>query len=198
MGDSAFSGRTNRNKRARRKPVAGADYAEGRKFTWHGFCSTTKSIKVLENPLFCGKTGRVAPFASPPADSPLQSAAESPLPPLLQTLSGLSAPLTLGGGAAGLRRSRAGRPRTFFIIALTQGQARDITRYSLLSDEDEVLLPPGCMFRVPHRAERHTGRRGLACALDVSKYEHCAYFESKHAACVLKKQKSKHAGRRVL
>ena len=46
--------------RTARKPVAGADYAEGRKFTWHGFCSTTKSIKVLENPLFCGKTGRVA------------------------------------------------------------------------------------------------------------------------------------------
>ena len=39
--------------------IAGADYVEGRKFTWHGFCSTTKSIKVLENPLFCGKTGRV-------------------------------------------------------------------------------------------------------------------------------------------
>ena len=38
--------------------------------------------------------------------------------------------------------------RTIFQIALTQGQARDITRYSLISAEDEVLLPPGCRFRV--------------------------------------------------
>ena len=27
-------------------------------------------------------------------------------------------------------------------------QARDITRYSLIGSEDEVLLPPGCRFRV--------------------------------------------------
>jgi len=38
--------------------------------------------------------------------------------------------------------------RTFFIIKLTQNQAREITRYSLLPGEDEVLLPPGCQFRV--------------------------------------------------
>ena len=73
-----------------------ADYVEGREFTWHGFCSATKSIKVLESPMFCGQTG----------------------------------------------------PRTFFIINLTQGQARDITRYSMMPGEDEVLLPPGCTFRV--------------------------------------------------
>ena len=72
------------------------EYTEGRRFTWHGFCSTTKSIKVLEYEEFCGQTG----------------------------------------------------PRTFFIIALTQGQARDISRYSLVPSEDEVLLPPGCTFRV--------------------------------------------------
>ena len=69
----------------------------------------------------------------------------------------------------------AGRPRTFFIIALTQGQARDITRYSLLSDEDEVLLPPGCMFRVPCRTSRYNFMgRGLAC-YERFKYEHCAF-----------------------
>ena len=27
-------------------------------------------------------------------------------------------------------------------------QARDITRYSLIGSEDEVLLPPGCRFKV--------------------------------------------------
>eukprot|EP01046_Picozoa_sp_COSAG06_P044397 COSAG06_NODE_5975_length_3174_cov_8.128130_3_plen_350_part_00 len=73
-----------------------ADYPEGREFTWYGFCSTTKSIKVLENEQFCGTTGA----------------------------------------------------RTIFTIALTQGQARDITRYSLVGAEDEVLLPPGCRFVV--------------------------------------------------
>ena len=73
-----------------------ADYLKGREFTWHSFCSTTKTIEVLQSPMFCGKTG----------------------------------------------------PRTFFIINLTQGQARDITRYSVVPCEDEVLLPPGCTFRV--------------------------------------------------
>ena len=38
--------------------------------------------------------------------------------------------------------------RTIFAIRLTQSQARDITRYSLVQAEDEVLLPPGCRFRV--------------------------------------------------
>jgi hypothetical protein len=38
--------------------------------------------------------------------------------------------------------------RTFFIIKLTQGQARDITHYSLMPTESEVLLPPGCCFDV--------------------------------------------------
>jgi hypothetical protein len=38
--------------------------------------------------------------------------------------------------------------RTIFTIFLTQGQARDITRYSLVSSEGEVLLPPGSRFRV--------------------------------------------------
>ena len=38
--------------------------------------------------------------------------------------------------------------RTIFAIKLTQGQAREITRYSLVASEDEVLLPPGCRFQV--------------------------------------------------
>ena len=38
--------------------------------------------------------------------------------------------------------------RTIFAIKLTQGQAREITRYSLVASEDEVLLPPGCRFEV--------------------------------------------------
>lgn len=38
-------------------------------------------------------------------------------------------------------------PRTIFAIRLTQGQARDISRYSMLPDENEVLLPPGCRFK---------------------------------------------------
>eukprot|EP01047_Picozoa_sp_COSAG01_P071427 COSAG01_NODE_11080_length_2011_cov_2.835774_1_plen_490_part_10 len=73
-----------------------ADYPKGREFTWHGFSSTTKTIDVLSNPMFCGDTGT----------------------------------------------------RTIFAIRLTQGQARDITRYSLMPAEAEVLLPPGCRFRV--------------------------------------------------
>eukprot|EP01045_Picozoa_sp_COSAG04_P035054 COSAG04_NODE_7932_length_1045_cov_0.902748_1_plen_86_part_10 len=47
--------------------------------------------------------------------------------------------------------------RTIFQIALTQGQARDITRYSLISAEDEVLLPPGCRFRVEGRLDAGSG-----------------------------------------
>lgn len=39
-------------------------------------------------------------------------------------------------------------PRTIFMITLTQGQAREITRYSLHASEDEVLLPPGSTFTV--------------------------------------------------
>ena len=73
-----------------------SDYPAGRKVTWHGFCSTTKSAQVLSNPQFCGESGK----------------------------------------------------RTIFAIALTQGQAREITRYSLIAAEDEVLLPPGCRFEV--------------------------------------------------
>ena len=72
------------------------DYAKGREVTWHGFVSTTKSMEVLENPMFCGREG----------------------------------------------------DRTIFSITLTQGQARDITRYSMIEAEDEVLLPPGCKFKV--------------------------------------------------
>ena len=34
------------------------DYQKGREFTWHGFCSTTKSIEVLSNSLFCGDKGK--------------------------------------------------------------------------------------------------------------------------------------------
>ena len=73
-----------------------SDYPKGRKVTWHGFCSTTKSAEVLSNPMFCGQSGK----------------------------------------------------RTIFAIKLTQGQAREITRYSLVASEDEVLLPPGCRFEV--------------------------------------------------
>ena len=73
-----------------------AEYPLGREVVWHGFCSTTKSIGVLSNPMFCGKVGK----------------------------------------------------RTIFQITLTQGQAREITRYSLVAAEDEVLLPPGCRFKV--------------------------------------------------
>eukprot|EP01043_Picozoa_sp_COSAG02_P043247 COSAG02_NODE_3752_length_6284_cov_8.897171_4_plen_1014_part_00 len=72
------------------------DYPKGREFVWHGFCSTTKSMEVLSNPMFCGDAGK----------------------------------------------------RTIFQIQLTQGQAREITRYSLVQAEDEVLLPPGCKFKV--------------------------------------------------
>ena len=34
------------------------DYQKGREFTWHGFCSTTKSIEVLNNSMFCGSSGK--------------------------------------------------------------------------------------------------------------------------------------------
>ena len=78
------------------KADLGKDYPKGREVVWHGFCSTTKSMEVLSNPLFCGDIGK----------------------------------------------------RTIFQIQLTQGQAREITRYSLVQAEDEVLLPPGCKFKV--------------------------------------------------
>jgi hypothetical protein len=71
-------------------------YPTGRKVTWHGFCSTTKSAAVLQNPQFFGKQGK----------------------------------------------------RTIFAIQLTQSQGREITRYSLMPKEDEILLPPGCRFEV--------------------------------------------------
>ena len=35
-----------------------ADYVEGRELTWYGFCSTTKSMAVLSNPMFCGDAGK--------------------------------------------------------------------------------------------------------------------------------------------
>eukprot|EP00930_Biecheleria_cincta_P075792 TRINITY_DN62995_c0_g1_i1.p1 TRINITY_DN62995_c0_g1~~TRINITY_DN62995_c0_g1_i1.p1 ORF type:complete len:320 (+),score=56.53 TRINITY_DN62995_c0_g1_i1:219-1178(+) len=74
-----------------------SEYPSGREFVWHGFCSCTKSIEVLEKTQFCGSDG----------------------------------------------------PRTIFVVKLTQGQARDITRYSLFGDdEDEILMPPGCRFKV--------------------------------------------------
>ena len=38
--------------------------------------------------------------------------------------------------------------RTIFAIKLTQRQGRDITKYSLVGSEAEVLLPPGCRFSV--------------------------------------------------
>jgi hypothetical protein len=50
-----------------------------------------------------------------------------------------------------------GGARTIFVIALTQGQAREITRYSLNAHEDEVLLPPGCRFRVMDTAPMDDG-----------------------------------------
>ena len=68
-----------------------AEYPEGRVFSWHGLCSTTKRLVVLRNPMFCGDSGK----------------------------------------------------RTIFAIKLTQGQAREITRYSLVAEEVEILLPPG-------------------------------------------------------
>ena len=37
-------------------------YPEGRELTWHGFCSTTKSIRVLEQELFCGVVGKRTQF----------------------------------------------------------------------------------------------------------------------------------------
>ena len=40
-----------------------ADYLEGREFTWYGFCSTTKSMQVLSNPMFCGDSGKRTIFA---------------------------------------------------------------------------------------------------------------------------------------
>lgn len=73
-----------------------AKYPKGRRFTWHGFISCTKSINVLSTAQFCGDSG----------------------------------------------------PRTIFSIELSQGQARDISPYSVLSKEDEILLPPGSTFQV--------------------------------------------------
>jgi hypothetical protein len=39
-------------------------------------------------------------------------------------------------------------PRTLLQLQLTQGDARDIRRFSLFPDESEVLLPPNTMFEV--------------------------------------------------
>lgn len=38
--------------------------------------------------------------------------------------------------------------RTIFAVELTQLQAREISRYSIMGSEEEVLLPPGCRFEV--------------------------------------------------
>ena len=38
--------------------------------------------------------------------------------------------------------------RTIFSIKLTQGQAGDITRYSRVQADGEVVLPPRCRFQV--------------------------------------------------
>jgi hypothetical protein len=40
-----------------------ADYVKGREFTWHGFCSTTKSLEVLSNPMFLGTSGKRTIFS---------------------------------------------------------------------------------------------------------------------------------------
>ena len=40
-----------------------AHYPEGREVTWYGFCSTTKSMQVLSNPMFCGDSGKRTIFA---------------------------------------------------------------------------------------------------------------------------------------
>jgi hypothetical protein len=37
-------------------------------------------------------------------------------------------------------------PRTVFTIQLTTGRARDISKFSLIPMEQEVLLPPNCRF----------------------------------------------------
>ena len=50
--------------------------------------------------------------------------------------------------------------RTIFAIKLTQGQAREITRYSLVASEDEVLLPPFVLYEAEqaHLAAAHRKR----------------------------------------
>ena len=40
-----------------------AHYPKGREVTWYGFCSTTKSIEVLSNSMFCGTTGKRTIFS---------------------------------------------------------------------------------------------------------------------------------------
>ena len=55
-----------------------AEYPEGREVTWHGFCSTTKSVSVLNNEMFCGNAGDRTIFAialtqgPPPGQPPYQ------------------------------------------------------------------------------------------------------------------------------
>ena len=77
---------------------------------------TTKSMKVLSNPMFCGSEGKRTIFVI----TLTQSQVRIDFP----TLSPL------------------------FPDVVLARQARDITRYSLIASEDEVLLPPGCRFRV--------------------------------------------------
>mmetsp|Transcript_115900 Transcript_115900/g.213015 ORF Transcript_115900/g.213015 Transcript_115900/m.213015 type:complete len:383 (-) Transcript_115900:148-1296(-) len=86
------------------KADVAAEYEIGREFVWHGFVSTTKTIEVLNQPMFLGNTGK----------------------------------------------------RIIFQIELTQGQARDISKYSPLP-EGEVLLPPGCKFKVVSALDQPTG-----------------------------------------
>jgi len=47
--------------------------------------------------------------------------------------------------------------RTFFIITLTQRQGRDITQYSMVPAEAEVLLPPGTTVKVESKTDMGGG-----------------------------------------
>jgi len=39
------------------KSGVASNYPKGREFTWHGFCSLTRSAEVLERVQFCGSSG---------------------------------------------------------------------------------------------------------------------------------------------
>lgn len=70
--------------------------SEGAEVTWHSFTSCTRKLGLMDDPNFCGTSGK----------------------------------------------------RTIFSVHLTQGQGRYIAPYSNFPNEEEVLLPPGCRFRI--------------------------------------------------
>ncbi|CAE8601404.1 unnamed protein product, partial [Polarella glacialis] len=71
---------------------------------------------------------------------------------------------------------------TIFVIELTQHQAREITRYSLIPDEHEVMLPAGSKFEVLSQLPR--GDLTIITLKEVQSDDIFMDLQPAHATCV--------------